>query len=128
VRADRVQPTHSIAFEVSSPEGGMNEMAEPVMVIIRFAGDVDEVLPRWEQAVKLWQEQFGSEYRLPATVVAEGESGGLVVVNVFATDQDHLNFGQNMGGPMAAVGLTGPFAALEHLPVRKIDWDETRLG
>ena len=29
-------------------------MAEPVMVIIRFAGDVDEVLPRWEQAVKLW--------------------------------------------------------------------------
>ena len=86
-------------------------MAEPVMVILRFAGAVEEVLPRWEQAVKLWQEQFGSEYRLPATVVAEGENGELVVVNVFATDQDHLNFGQNMGGPMAAVGLTEPFAA-----------------
>ena len=57
-------------------------MAEPVMVIIRFAGGVDEVLPRWEHAVKLWQEQFGSEYRLPATVVAEGENGELVVVNV----------------------------------------------
>ena len=28
---------------------------------------------------------------------------------------------------MTAVGLTDPFAALEHLPVRKIDWDETRL-
>ena len=61
---------------------------------------------------KLWQEQSGSEYRLPATVVAEGENGEreLAVVNVFATDQDHLNFGQNMGGPMTAVGLTEPFA------------------
>ncbi len=36
-------------------------MAERVgMVILRFAGDVEEVLPRWEQAEKLWQEQFGS--------------------------------------------------------------------
>ena len=69
-------------------------MAEPVMVILRFAGDVEEVLPRWEQAVKLWQEQFGSEYRLPATVVAEGENGELVVVNVFATDQDHRTSGR----------------------------------
>ncbi len=102
-------------------------MTEPAMVIIRFAGDADEVLPRWEQAVRLWQEEFGSTYKLPATVVAAGENGELVVVNVFATDQDHLNFGQNMGGPMTAVGLTDPFAALEHLPVRKIDWDETRL-
>jgi hypothetical protein len=85
----------------------LNDMAEPVMVILRFAGDVDEVLPRWELAVQLWQE--------------------LVVVNVFATDQDHLNFGQSMGGPMAAVGLTDPFAGLEHLPVRKLDWDDTRL-
>ena len=102
-------------------------MAEPVMVILRFAGDVEEVRPRWEQAVKLWQEQFGSEYRLPATIVAEGENGELVVVNVFATDQDHLNFGQNMGGPMAAVGVTEPFASLEHLRVRRIDWDATRL-
>ena len=39
-------------------------MAGPVMVMIRFAGDVADVLPRWEQAVKLWYEQFGSEYRL----------------------------------------------------------------
>ena len=84
-------------------------MAGPVMVMIRFAGDVADVLPRWEQAVKLWYEQFGSEYRLPATVVAEGENGELVVVNVFATNQDHLNFGQNMGGPMTAAGLTEPF-------------------
>jgi hypothetical protein len=39
--------------------------------MIRFAGAAAEVLPRWEQAVALWREQFGSEYRLPTTVVAE---------------------------------------------------------
>jgi hypothetical protein len=36
-----------------------------------------------------------------------------VVVNVFATDQDHLNFGQKMGEPLAKAGLPTP--DIEHL-------------
>jgi hypothetical protein len=94
------------------------------MVLLRFAGDAHELLPRWERAVDLWHVRY-PEYQLPATVVAEGEGGGLVVVNVFASDADHLNFGQKMGTPLREAGLATP--ELEHLAVLKIDWDVERL-
>jgi hypothetical protein len=48
-------------------------------------------------------------------VVAKGEHGGLVVVNVFPNDDAHRRFGRNMGGPMETVGLSSP--QLEHFDV-----------
>jgi hypothetical protein len=93
------------------------------MVLLRFAGDAHELLPRWERAVDLWHVRY-PEYQLPATVVAEGEGGGLVVVNVFASDADHVNFGQKMGTPLREAGLATP--ELEHLAVKKIAWDVER--
>jgi hypothetical protein len=84
-----------------------------VMVTIRFDGDADELFSKWQRAVALWEEEF--ETSGPATVVAKGEGGGLVVVNVFPDDEAHTRFGRNMGGPMEAVGLSDP--QLEHLDV-----------
>ena len=100
-------------------------MSEPVMVVLRFAGDARELLPKWERAVELWHDRYPA-YRLPASVVAEGEHGGLVVVNVFASDDDHVNFGQKMGTPLREAGLETP--ELEHLAVHKLDWDVARLA
>jgi hypothetical protein len=85
---------------------------EPVIVILRWEGDPDRVLPRYEKAVDIWRERFAS--RGPAqTFAGASERGGVVVVNVFAHDQDHLMFGRNMGDPLAAVGLPTP--SIEHI-------------
>ena len=93
----------------------------PVMVTIRYAGDPDELFPKWERAVELWKEEFGERFAAPDTIVSKSESGKeLVVVNVFPDDEAHTNFGRNLGGPLEAVGLSQP--VLEHLEVLKVDW------
>ena len=76
------------------------------MVTIRYAGDVDELLPKWERAVELWKSEFGDRFAAPGTVVAKGENGDLVIVNVFPDDEAHTSFGRNLGGPLEAVGLS----------------------
>ena len=91
----------------------------PVMVTIRFSGDADDLFPKWERAVELWKREFGDRFAAPDTVVAKGEKGGLVIVNVFPDDEAHTNFGRNLGGPLEAVGLSRP--ELEHLEVLKVD-------
>ena len=91
----------------------------PVMVTIRYAGDVDDLFPKWERAVELWQREFGDRFAAPDTIVARGENGDLVIVNVFPDDEAHTNFGRNLGGPLETVGLSGP--DLEHLEVLRVD-------
>jgi hypothetical protein len=93
----------------------------PVMVTIRYAGNPDELFPKWERAVELWKHEFGDRFTAPDTIVARGEEGkDLVVVNVFPDDEAHTNFGRNLGGPLEAAGLSAP--ALEHLEVLRIDF------
>ena len=93
----------------------------PVMVMIRYAGDPDELFPKWERALGLWKQEFGDRFTAPDTIVARGENGkDLVVVNVFADDEAHTNFGRNLGGRLDTVGLSAP--ALEHLEVLRIDF------
>ena len=91
------------------------------MVTIRFDGDADELFEKWQRAVELWEEEF--QARAPATVIAKGERGGLFVVNVFPDDEAHTYFGRNLGGPMAAVGLSNP--QLEHLDVLDVRFEAT---
>jgi hypothetical protein len=93
----------------------------PVMVTIRYAGDPDELFPKWERALGLRKHEFGDRFTAPDTIVARGENGKeLVVVNVFRDDEAHTNFGRNLGGPLESVGLSAP--ALEHLDVLRIDF------
>ena len=93
----------------------------PVMVTIRYAGEPDELFPKWQRAVELWKQEFGERFSAPDTIVARGEDGKeLVIVNVFPDDEAHTNFGRNLGGPLEAVGLSAP--ALEHLDVLTINF------
>ena len=93
----------------------------PVMAILRWSSDPDETLRRYEQAVARWRQEHGARYAPPLqTAAGPGEKGGLVVVNVFASDEDHLNFGRNMGGPLERVGLPTP--EVEHVEVTRLGW------
>lgn len=100
---------------------------KPVMAILRWDADPDEALERYERAVTAWRETFGGHSSGPLHAIAgRSERGGLVVVNVFRTNDDHLAFGRNMGGPLAAVDLPTP--DVEHVSVRRLGWPETAGG
>ena len=96
-------------------------MSEPVMAILRWADDSEGALERYERAVAAWREAFDGRAPGPLhAIAARSERGGLVVVNVFRTDEDHLAFGRNMGEPLATAGLPTP--DVEHLSVGRIGW------
>ena len=102
-------------------------MSKPVMAILRWDADPDVALERYERAVAAWREMFGHHSSGPLYAIAgRSERGGLVVVNVFPTNGDHLAFGRNMGDPLAAVGLPTP--DVEHVSVRRVDWPESVDG
>ena len=98
-------------------------MSHPVMAILHWEADPDISLERYEKAVAAWRETFGGRSSGPLHAIAgRSERGGLVVVNVFRTNEDHLAFGRNMGDPLAAVDLPTP--AVEHVSVRRLGWPE----
>ena len=98
-------------------------MSESVMAILRWDTEPDAALERYERAVEAWRERFGDQSSGPAYAIAgRSERGGLVVVNVFPTDGDHLAFGRNMGDPLEAVGLPTP--EVEHLSVSRLAWQD----
>ena len=102
-------------------------MGKPVMAILRWDGDPDTTLERYERAVAAWRETFGEQSSGPLHAIAgRSERGGLVVVNVFETNRDHLAFGRNMGEPLASVGLPTP--DVEHASVRRLGWPERAEG
>jgi hypothetical protein len=102
-------------------------MSKPVMAILRWEEDPDTALERYERAVALWRGTFGDHSSGPLHAIAgRSERGGLVVVNVFPTNGDHLAFGRNMGNPLTAVGLPTP--DVEHVSVRRLGWPESIDG
>jgi hypothetical protein len=89
-------------------------MIKPVMAILHWEADRDTALERYERAVAAWRQTFGDLSSGPLHAIAgRSERGGLVVVNVFRSNEDHLAFGRNMGDPLAAVDLPTP--AVEHV-------------
>jgi len=99
----------------------VRRMSKPVMAVLRWDGDPDTTLELYERAVALWHARFGGHTSGPLHAIAgRSERGGLVVVNIFPTNRDHLAFGRNMGDPLAAVGLPTP--DVEHVAVRRLRW------
>jgi hypothetical protein len=98
-------------------------MNEQVMAILRWDADPDAALERYERAIAAWRLNFGGQSSGPLHAIAgRSERGGLVVVNVFRTNEDHLAFGRNMGDPLAAVDLPTP--DVEHVSVHRLGWPE----
>jgi hypothetical protein len=98
-------------------------MTDPVAVIVRFNGDADDLFEGFEKARQLWMAaRQESGYNPPNFYAAAKTEAGIVLVDCFDTDEDHLAFGENMGEYLEAVGMPGP-DHLEHLEVSKLGWD-----
>jgi hypothetical protein len=98
-------------------------MTDPIAVIVRFNGDADDLFEGFEKARQLWMAaRQESGYNAPNFYAVAKTEDGIVLVDCFDTDADHLAFGENMGEYLEAVGMPGPYH-LEHLEVSKLGWD-----
>jgi hypothetical protein len=97
-------------------------LADPITVIIRFNGDPDELLERFERARRLWIDGHRGDYERPAFYAACRTDGGIVVVNGWEDEADHRAFGHQLRPHLAAVGMGGP-DQLERMRIEKLGWD-----
>jgi hypothetical protein len=69
-------------------------MADPIAVIIRFTGDPDNLLDRFERARRMWSEAQGPDYERPAFYAAGKTDEGIAIVTGWETAVSHQAFGQ----------------------------------
>jgi hypothetical protein len=86
-------------------------MADPTAVILRFNGDPDDLLQRFEQARRLWIEAQDGDYERPAFYAARKTDAGIVVLSGWETGAAHQAFGHRMRPHLEAVGMGGPTAS-----------------
>jgi hypothetical protein len=96
-------------------------MTEPVAVIVRFNGDPDDLLERFERARQLWIEAQDEDYQRPIFYAACRTDDGIVIVNAWDTEADHRAFGRRMSPHLQAVGMGHPDEH-EHLSIEKLGW------
>jgi len=98
-------------------------MTDPIAVIIRFTGDPDDLLDRFERARQLWIEEQDSDYARPAFYAVASTDEGIAVITGWESDAAHIAFAHGMGRHLAAVGLRQPDHHHEHLQLRKLGRD-----
>jgi hypothetical protein len=98
------------------------ELRDPIAVIVRFNGEPDDLLARFESARRLWIEAQGDDYNRPVFYAACKTSDGIVIINGWETKADHEAFGRLMGPHLRAVGIGHPDQH-EHLSIEKLGWD-----
>jgi heme-degrading monooxygenase HmoA len=97
-------------------------MADPSAVILRFKGDADDLLERFERARRLWIEAQATDYDHPAFYAACRADDGIVIVTGWDTEAAHQAFGHRMRPHLDAVGLPKP-DELERLSIERLGWD-----
>lgn len=97
-------------------------MADPIAVIIRFAGDPGDLLERFERARRLWIEAHAGDYNGPVFYAACKTDEGIAIVNGWQSVADHRAFAHRMRPHLEAVGIGMPDRH-EHLPIEKLGWD-----
>jgi hypothetical protein len=93
-----------------------------IVVIIRFTGDPDELLERFEQARQMWIEAQDGDYEAPAFYAACKVDDGLAIVSGWKSAVGHRAFGQQLHPHIEAAGLAAP-DRIERMRIEKLGWD-----
>jgi hypothetical protein len=96
--------------------------ADPIAVTIRFSGDPDDLLERFERARQLWIEAQNGEYERPLFYAACEADDGIAVVNCWKTAVAHRAFGQGIHPHIDAVGMGAPHQ-IERMRAKKLGWE-----
>lgn len=97
-------------------------MSNPIAVILRFKGDPDDLLGRFEQALKSWTESHDDGYNPPTFFAICRAKAGIVLVTGWATEEDHKAFRRQMMPHLQTAGIGRP-EAHEHLEIARLGWD-----
>jgi hypothetical protein len=97
-------------------------MASPIAVIIRFNGDPDELLERFERARHMWIEAQEGDYERPAFYAGCKTDDGIAIVSGWESTPAHRAFGQGLHAYIDAVGLAAP-SQIERMRIEKLGWE-----
>jgi hypothetical protein len=96
-------------------------MADPIAVTIRFTGDPDLLLERFERARQLWIEAQDGDYEHPVFYAACKTDEGIAIVNCWKSAVAHRVFGQGIHPHIDAVGMSTP-DQIERMRIEKLGW------
>lgn len=102
-------------------------MSNPIAVILRFNGDPEDLLGRFEQARKSWIEAQDDGYNPPGFFAICKAEDGIVLVTGWEAAQDHKTFRKQMMPHLQAAGVSRPHAH-EQLRIARLGWDLPRAG
>lgn len=97
-------------------------MADPIVVIIRFSGDPDDLFERFERARRMWVEAQDGDYERPAFYAACKTDEGIAIVSTWQTAVGHRAFGERLHAHIDAVGMGAP-DQIERMRIEKLGWD-----
>jgi hypothetical protein len=97
-------------------------MADPISVIVRFNGDPDDLLERFERARRLWIEAQDGDHDRPTFYAACRSDEGIVIINCWETYAAHNAFAHRLRPHLEAAGMGRP-DHVERLPIEKLGWD-----
>jgi hypothetical protein len=93
-----------------------------LVVIIRFKGDREDLVERFERARQLWIADQDPDYERPAFYAACSTNDGIAIVGGWEGASGHRAFGQGLHSHIEAVGLPAP-DGIERLRISKLGWD-----
>jgi hypothetical protein len=97
-------------------------MSSPIAVILRFNGNPDDLLQRFELARKSWTEAQGNGNSTPIFFATCRAEDGIVLVTGWEADRDHQAFRKQMMPYLHAAGLDRP-TGHEQLGIARLGWD-----
>ena len=97
-------------------------MRDPIAVIIRFSGDPDDLLERFERARQLWIKAQDRDYKRPSFYAACKTDDGIAIISGWEDAVAHRAFGQGLHPHIHAVGI-GPPDRIERMRIAKPGWD-----
>jgi hypothetical protein len=97
-------------------------MSSSIALILRFSGDPDELVERFEQARKSWIEAQGKRYSPPIFFATCRAEDGVVLLAGWEAEEDHKAFRKQMMPYLHAAGLDRP-TGHEQLGIARLGWD-----
>jgi hypothetical protein len=99
-------------------------MAVPIAVIIRFSGEPDDLLERFERTRRIWVEAQNSGYEQPLFYAAGRTKEGIAIVTAWESATGHRAFGQGIHPHLDAVGMSPP-DQIEQVRIERLGWDDS---
>jgi hypothetical protein len=93
-----------------------------IAVIIRFKGDADDLLTRFEEARRNWMAAQGDDYERPTFYAACRADDGIAVLSGWDSAAGHRAFGQGLHQFIHEAGLPEP-DQIERLRIESFGWE-----